>query len=120
MGSRYYCLSFYLICEKKLKADSYGFGYEFVHPFKELVREHTSNMETISQEIRSLWSKITEKENELHEIKEVLHRKQEELKVICGNNGHDFQREDDGDYHRPRYYYRCRCCNHITYSLARS
>lgn len=69
--------------------------------------------------VNNLYKRITEKENELHELREELNKKKEEFKNWCiENGGHQFEKEDNGDCHRRGYYYRCKRCMHFSLSLS--
>lgn len=71
-------------------------------------------MEQLQKDMGDIWASIDYHEAQLRSLREALAKKKEEMKVICI---HEYRREDDGDYHRPRYYYICSRCGNVTYSL---
>jgi hypothetical protein len=51
---------------------------------------------------------------QLKELETLIENEERECYRICEKeNGHNFRRESDGDYHRPRYYQVCEICYFI-------
>lgn len=62
-------------------------------------------------EVNKLTQQLQQQEQAMIETKQKLKVAIERLQNACI---HDFYREDDGDYHRPTYYYVCRICQYVT------
>jgi hypothetical protein len=61
-------------------------------------------VKTLEEEVMELESNLKSKKKEL-EVAEI------NLRSICT---HDYYAEDNGDYHKPGWYYVCSICNHWT------
>jgi hypothetical protein len=48
------------------------------------------------------------------QIAELQSKLREEIAMFQNTCDHDFVRDDDGDYHRPSYYYVCAKCNALS------
>ena len=48
-----------------------------------------------------------------HNLETQINTEIDKLQNMCT---HDYVQTDDGDYHRPSYYYVCKICNHFTRS----
>jgi len=58
----------------------------------------------------SIYEQLRDAEDHVYRLKEEWKVALEEWQNTCT---HEYQREDDGDYHKPRYYYVCKTCQHF-------
>lgn len=73
--------------------------------------ESNSDIMTIKTEYEKAMREVSALENALYEAKWKLERIKEDYQKTCD---HDFIKEDDGDYHRPGYYYTCKHCHYFS------
>jgi hypothetical protein len=67
-----------------------------------------NTMLKVVQEKRGM---LYEARSRVAELEREVTKMEAELQSVCS---HDFIAEDDGDYHRPGYYYTCAHCNYFT------
>jgi hypothetical protein len=61
--------------------------------------------------VRDLRKRLYEARDHVRMMEADLKGEEERLQSVCN---HDYVAEDNGDYHRPGYYYTCSICNHFT------
>lgn len=66
------------------------------------------------QKVEKMKKLIHEYEDAIAYEKRKLKIEQDILQELCNERGHDYMAEDNGDYHRPGYYYTCKCCGFFT------
>lgn len=57
-----------------------------------------------------LFEQLRDAEDKVHQLKQEWKAALEEWQRVCS---HEYQREDNGDYHKPGYYYTCKHCAHF-------
>lgn len=66
------------------------------------------------QEVQQLRERVEELKAELYNVENRYISKLKMLQHHCQKAGHQFITEKEDDYHRTRYYYRCRRCEYFT------
>ena len=69
------------------------------------------NQEQAVDRVNALKTQLGELRTKCREVEDQLNKEVETLQRMCT---HNYEAEDDGDYHRPSYYYVCTVCNHFT------
>ena len=77
-------------------------------------------MDTQLARVNALESQAASLDSALQALKTLLKNERSILQKMCGEQGHDFEAEDNGDYHSPGHYYTCRHCNFWTNIRPRS
>ncbi len=73
-------------------------------------------MEQQQAKIQMLENMLYTMREQMYQLEKVVKQEREELCKICEKQegGHQFVRESDGDYHRPRWYQVCTRCHYST------
>ncbi len=66
------------------------------------------------QKVQKIKKLIHEYEDALTYERKKMKIEQDILQELCNERGHAYVAEDNGDYHRPGYYYTCKCCGFFT------
>ena len=64
------------------------------------------------QKVDALRRKVFEMQRNLEDLRTCLKDEEKMLQDMCSHD--DFWAEENGDYHRPGYYYICKCCRYLT------
>lgn len=62
---------------------------------------------SLEQAIAEMREQCRQKEHELHAMRDELGQLERQLQRVCQ---HEFIATDNGDYHKPGYYYTCKKC----------
>jgi hypothetical protein len=63
----------------------------------------------LKTEIIYIKEELQDAEKHVHNLKQTLKDLQHKLEQVCSHD--EFIAEDNGDYHKPGYYYICKNCN---------
>lgn len=64
------------------------------------------------EKVNQLRSEYFKMINMSDKLKKKMEQEVEKLQKECSHE--EFYKEDDGDYHRPGYYYTCKLCGYFT------
>ena len=69
-------------------------------------------LESLLNEVVNIKDELFIAQNNMKNLQERLVKTQNELQKLCPHD--EFIAEDNGDYHKPGYYYTCKFCKHFT------
>jgi len=77
--------------------------------------EQTSNadvtFEQQEKKVKLLWRSLFEAQEIIKDLEKQIANEKQVLQGLC--SPHEYFEDDDGDYHRRRYYYVCAKCGHM-------
>lgn len=71
-------------------------------------------MDQEKEEIEALHDRLVQMRREVSQLQELYDKSLRVFQEACSREGHDFEKESDGDCHSCGYYYTCRRCNYFT------
>lgn len=69
-------------------------------------------MDLQAKKVDMLKTEVMNAHRILQKLEDELKKEKNMLQSMCSHE--DFWADDNGDYHKPGYYYTCKCCGYFT------